>query len=74
MKTKPYLGYKRGPDHTLAGEVFRSATVPTQASHGDTYLTVVGPFRTARAARYMRDNPYVETVQNAERLAKALTE
>lgn len=52
---------------------FRNVETPTFATHGDRYAAVIGPFRTARGARFMRDhgkgNPHVQTVADAERLA-----
>lgn len=55
-------------------EVFLSAEEPTEATHGDKYAGVIGPFRTKDGADYMakygRGNPHVQTVSDAERLAK----
>ena len=55
-------------------EAFRSAHMPTEGTHGDRYRAVIGPFRTARGARFMvqygEGNPHVQTVGDAERLAK----
>ena len=69
--TRPYVGLKDG-----RREVFRSITVPTEASHGHLYGAVIGPFRTVRAARFMAqhgaNNPHVQTVADAERIATVL--
>ena len=55
-------------------EKFRSAVHPTQDIHGQTYSYVIGPFRTARGAEFMRDyganNPHCQHVSDAERLAR----
>jgi hypothetical protein len=71
--TKPYVGLIGGGKR----EVFRSATTPTNDSHGAQYLAVIGPFRTVRGANFMRDhgqgNPHCQCVADAERLAKRLT-
>lgn len=71
MADKIYVGTK--PDHSR--EVFRSATKPTDESHGKTYLSVTGPFRTVRGAQFMAlyqdgSNPHLLTVADAERAAK----
>ena len=70
-----WLGYKVGSEHwPNCREVFRSDATPTQATHGDRYAACVGPFRTVRAAEFMRtsgwNNPHCVTVQQAERLAR----
>lgn len=64
----------------LAGvkrEVFVSAEEPTTESHGHAYHAVIGPFRTLRGARFMRDhgrdNPHCITVADAESLASKET-
>ena len=64
----------------LAGvkrEVFTSASEPTEQSHGHLYVAAIGPFRTLRGARFMRDhgrgNPHCQTVADAERLARSIT-
>lgn len=54
--------------------VFKAEHVPTSVSHGDRYVSVIGPFRTKRGATFMalhgRNNPHIQTVSDAERLAK----
>jgi hypothetical protein len=71
MKTRRiFLGIKA--DGTR--ETFRAADVPTFETHGERYRYAVGPFRTARGARFMRDhgagNPHCRCVADAERLAR----
>jgi hypothetical protein len=53
-------------------EIFRSLDEPTQASHGDKYMAVIGPFITVRGAEYMRSHPFCETVYNAEMEARRI--
>jgi hypothetical protein len=54
--------------------VFRSAITPTVESHGDVFNAVMGPFRTLRAARFTakhgKGNPHIQTVADAERIAR----
>lgn len=68
-RLKVYVGLKPGK-----WEVFKSADTPTRASHGDRFAAVIGPFRTMRGARFMADhgrgNPHLQTVGDAERIAK----
>jgi general stress protein YciG len=66
MKSRIYLG-RNGDTRT----VFQSDIEPTAETHGELYDYAVGPFRTMRAALYMRDHPYVRDVGEAERLSKA---
>jgi len=72
MATRPYVGITR----TGARKVFRSAKTPTQLSHGDKYVAVIGPFRTKAGAdvmaKYGRNNPHLQTVSEAEKMAKQL--
>lgn len=57
-------------------EVFRSATKPTEESHGHQYVAVIGPFRTLQGAKFMatygEGNPHCQTVAEAEKLAKVI--
>lgn len=52
---------------------FRSTEEPTEATHGDRFAAVVGPFQTRRAARwaeqYGQSNPHFQTVEDAEYFA-----
>ena len=70
-KTKIYVGVKGAKR-----EVFRSLQTPTQQSHGHRYTVVIGPFRTRGGAtvmaQYGRNNPHLQTVTDAERMAKEL--
>lgn len=68
--TRLYVGLtKQG-----ARKVFRTAKTPTQASHGDRFMAVIGPFRTVAGAnvmaKYGRNNPHLQTVAEAEKMAK----
>jgi hypothetical protein len=69
MKSKIYLAIKADAKR----EVFRSATNPTREQFPQ-YFACVGPFRTVRGARFMRDfgmnNPHCQCVRDAERLGK----
>jgi len=71
MRTRLYVGYTLG-----AMAVFRSATEPTFKSHGHLYNAVIGPFQTRRGADFMaqygRNNPHVQHVRDAERIARSL--
>jgi hypothetical protein len=67
-----YVGLKL--DGTARREVFRSAAEPTDQTHGAIYGACIGPFRTMRAAEFMRDygrgNPHCLCVADAEKLSK----
>ena len=59
-------------------EVFKFDGTPTETTHGETYLAVIGPFRTMRGAKFMADyggngNPHIQCVADAERTAKERT-
>lgn len=62
---------------TGPNEVFRCDFVPTMKTHGRQFLAVIGPFRTIRGARFMarygKNNPHCQTVDEADRLAKMET-
>lgn len=68
MSARLYVGCREN-----RWELFRSAAVPTQASHGSRYGACIGPFRTVNGAKFMahygRGNPHCITVMDAERLA-----
>jgi len=55
-------------------EIFRYPQEPTTDSHGHVFDAVIGPFRTMRGARFMRDhgqgNPHCLCVADAERLSR----
>jgi len=69
MKTKYYVGYATSG---AGRQVFRSAAIPTAATTPQ-YAGVIGPFRTARAARYMAvfgtGNPHMQDVASTEKIA-----
>lgn len=70
VKTKLYVGSR----HDGSSEIFRSAKAPTRHSHGQ-YRYATGPFRTRKAAEIMAKyggphNPHLQTVADAERLAR----
>lgn len=73
MKKKWYVGRKNG-----RRVVFAAQTNPTQESHGHLFDAVVGPFRTKRGAMFDAalgdNNPHVQHVNDAERIAKRLGE
>jgi hypothetical protein len=58
----------------LLWELFRCSYQPTERSHGHLYGVVWGPFRTKQGAlfaqMYGQGNPHIQTVDDAERLAK----
>ena len=66
-----YLGRRRHGDLVQ----FNSSSVPTRQSHGHLYTAVIGPFRSkvgaSYFARYGRNNPHIQTADDAERLARA---
>jgi len=77
MPTKLRYKYYVGSDSRKnRWEVFRSASAPTEKSHGDRYRAVIGPFRTKAGAdvmaKYGRNNPHLLTVSEAEKMAKRL--
>jgi hypothetical protein len=55
--------------------LFTWTGTPVQETHGHLYAAVIGPFRTIRAAKFMaehgRNNPHLQTVNDAERISKA---
>ena len=57
--------------------VFRTPAKPTFETHGGKFAACIGPFRTVRAARLLAlngaNNPHVQCVADAERIAKATT-
>lgn len=70
MRPRPYVGITSNGDR----ETFRSLSNPTPEVYGKQYTAVIGPFRTVRGAEFMRlygrANPHLQTVADAERLAK----
>lgn len=70
MSKKYYVGSVNYSTH----EVFTSAKTPTESSHGSRYIYVTGPFNTKGAAAIMatygRGNPHLQSVYDAERMAR----
>lgn len=69
--TRYYVGSRAG---THARSVFKSDTPPTREAYPQ-FAPVVGPFRTKRAAilcAVTYPNPHIQTVADAERIARAL--
>ena len=66
-----YLGKRRQGDLVQ----FSSPSIPTRGSHGHLYTAVIGPFKSkvgaSYFARYGRNNPHIQTADDAERLARA---
>jgi len=66
-----YLGRRKQGDLVQ----FYSSSVPTRESHGHLYTAVIGPFKSkvgaSYFARYGRNNPHIQTADDAERLARA---
>ena len=71
MASRIYVGVKG-----TTRKVFRSEQTPTKLSHGDKYNAVIGPFRSVAGAevmaKYGRNNPHLQTVSEAEKMAKQL--
>ena len=72
MKKRYYIGITHG-EYTL----FTSECEPSQGTFGDSYVAVVGAFRTKRGAEYaLREwssgnlGHYNQTVNQCERIAK----
>jgi len=65
-----WVGIKNGKR-----EVFEYMRTPTQESHGEKYNAVIGTFSTHKAAELMAspagyNNPHIQTVADAERIAR----
>lgn len=73
VKKRWWVGHIRGG---IKMQAFRSATTPTEKSHGEQYFACTGPFRTKRGAMFMQDhgalNPHCQHVADAERLGRVL--
>jgi hypothetical protein len=70
MGTRPYVGRRLD---TGKLERFDAPQHPHEEVLGETYSEVIGPFRTARAARWMVEYPHttLQTVAEIERAAAA---
>ena len=71
---KFYVGLiNKGPSWFKGWHVFKSSTPPTPEAFA--YSSVIGPFRTKRAAIWATNNvgvnPHFSTVADAERISKA---
>lgn len=70
---KIYVGYKKG-ENSVKLELIRCTSEPTQKEYGKQYFATIGPFKTVRGANFMVkygwNNPHIQTVSDAERLAK----
>jgi hypothetical protein len=68
--THEYVGIRAD---NLKYERFQSDGTPVRETHGDTYMAVIGPFRTIRGAKYMaqygKGNPHLQHVNDAEHYA-----
>ena len=68
--SRPYVGLERMSN---IREVFRYVGAPTALTHGDRYITVMGPFRSMRGAQYVAlfgtTTPPIRSVREAERMA-----
>lgn len=73
VKQRIYLGLKTR-NRIAVRAMFRSATEPTQATHGRRFAAVVGPFKTVRGCKAMihfgLNNPHMRHVNDAERIGK----
>ena len=69
--TRYYVGIRH---NSIARRVFKSEMVPTQSTHGHLFSAVIGPFRTKRGACFCalfgHNNPHIQHVNDAERIAK----
>lgn len=75
MRARWYVGYKTYRSGQTIREAFKSASAPTQETHGVQYGAVWGPFRTKQGAEFgasagATNNPHVQSVADAERIAK----
>lgn len=71
MAPRIYVGLRKDSGQR---ERFQWGDTPTPETHGHLYGAVIGPFRTVRGARFMAEcganNPHVQHVNDAERIAK----
>jgi len=77
VRKRWYVGYKTYRGGLTRREAFKAEIEPTQETHGVQYSAVWGPFRTKRGAEFGAswravNNPHVQTVADAERIAKEL--
>lgn len=71
QRNRYYVGLRAG-----VRQLFKAPTLPTQRAFPQ-YQAVIGPFRTKRAAIFMAEhgnnNPHLQTVNDAERIARHAT-
>lgn len=70
MRRKWYVGL-----YGCGRMAFGTKAPVSEATHGNSYHAVIGPFKTMRAARFMAryggsGNPHLQTVADAEMWAK----
>ena len=71
MRKRYYLGRPKGFQVYDTPIVFASAETPTQATHGDRFVVVTGPFRDKRAAEWAAARPaWGVTTTEANRATK----
>lgn len=76
MRKQNYVGFKKSetPGVSVKMERVLLASPPTQKEYGDRFFAFMGPFRTARGAKfYIKhgwNNPHIQTVSDAERIAR----
>jgi len=55
-------------------DIFQERQTPTFSSHGSVFMYVIGPFSTKKGAvimaAYGRNNPHLQTVYDAEEMAR----
>jgi len=68
---KTYVGRRAG----AGAEIFSVGTEPTEATHGDRYAAVIGPFKSITGARIMvahgGGNPHIQGTWDADRMAES---
>lgn len=71
---KTYVGIKHlNTDTTSNRVIFKNQADPVRGEY-EQFIYVIGPFKTLRGAKFMRDfgfnNPHCQDVNDAEKLAK----
>jgi hypothetical protein len=78
LEVTPYIGKLRwyvgiSPESYYKREAFSSRALPTQASHGDKYVVVIGPCITKRGALWLVEHTFYHfsnDMKYVERMAK----
>jgi hypothetical protein len=69
-----YVGVRREDGLRSAIRLPSDMGAPSERTHGRHYAAMIGPFKTKRGALWMatygRNNPHVQHVDDAERLAR----